>query len=278
APQAGAPSPLPSRARATRSRWPGRSRGPARAVPRAQPRARRPAPAPPCPGRPRRWPGESSRRSRSPGSGRLRGRRPLAAAPPGPFRARRGRPRPGAPRLRRTPRARPAPTRGSRTHSRTRERALASRPRARRSGAARARALPPSPASAQASPSSRQHRVMAVSDRKLRGGDRAAARSRHGSGYSGFLSSAANLVLPVGTRVRPGEVAGYFIDFSLKARAPRWEDGWRAVRASDQHYVVAAQWGLGCYERYLEGEGDAWLAAALDAAEYLLGEQQRRGP
>ncbi len=119
---------------------------------------------------------------------------------------------------------------------------------------------------------------MAVSDRKLRGGDRAAARSRRGSGYSGFLSSAANLVLPVGSRLRPGEVAGYFIDFSLKARAPQWEDGWRAVRASDQHYVVAAQWGLGCYERYLEGEGDAWLAAALDAAEYLLGEQQRRGP
>jgi heparosan-N-sulfate-glucuronate 5-epimerase len=95
-------------------------------------------------------------------------------------------------------------------------------------------------------------------------------------GYSGFLSSARNLVLPVGSNLHAGKLGGYYIDFSLKPRSPSWSTGWLA--ASDQHHVVAAQWGLGCYERHVSGEGDEWLSGALNAAEYLLGEQQRQGP
>jgi hypothetical protein len=42
--------------------------------------------------------------------------------------------------------------------------------------------------------------------------------------------------------------------------------------------VTTAQWGLGAYERYLKGEGEAWLQAARGAAEYLLAEQVEGGP
>ena len=34
---------------------------------------------------------------------------------------------------------------------------------------------------------------------------------------------------------------------------------------------------MGCYERYLSGEGEEWLAAALGAGDYLLAEQEPDG-
>lgn len=37
--------------------------------------------------------------------------------------------------------------------------------------------------------------------------------------------------------------------------------------------MAVPQWGLGAYERYLSGEGDGWLAAAVEAARYLVAEQ-----
>ena len=36
--------------------------------------------------------------------------------------------------------------------------------------------------------------------------------------------------------------------------------------------------GLGCYERYVAGAGDAWLAGALAAADHMVSGQQRGGP
>ncbi len=95
-------------------------------------------------------------------------------------------------------------------------------------------------------------------------------------GYPGFFSSARTLSLPVGSRVRPDRLGGYYIDFSVKAGTPRWPPEW--LEPSEHAHVVAAQWGLGCYERYLGGEGEAWLTAAIDTAEHLLREQERGGP
>src|SRR6266516_318162 len=78
-------------------------------------------------------------------------------------------------------------------------------------------------------------------------------------GYPGFFSSARTFSLPVGSHVRTGALGGYYIDFSAKPSAPRWPPDW--FDALHLH-VVAAQWGLGCYERYLSGGEEAWLAAA----------------
>jgi heparosan-N-sulfate-glucuronate 5-epimerase len=94
--------------------------------------------------------------------------------------------------------------------------------------------------------------------------------------YSGFFSSARTFWLPVGSQVGSGRLKGYYIDFSLKASSPRWPPAW--LNPSEHAHVVTAQWGLGCFERYLKGEGEAWLAAALDVAADLLSRQERGGP
>src|SRR5437867_1305206 len=92
-------------------------------------------------------------------------------------------------------------------------------------------------------------------------------------GYPGFFSSARTLALPVGTQLREGALGGYYIDFSLKASTAEWPPSWLDPAA--HAHVVSAQWGLACFERYVKGEGEIWLAAAIGAANYLLGEQER---
>jgi heparosan-N-sulfate-glucuronate 5-epimerase len=100
---------------------------------------------------------------------------------------------------------------------------------------------------------------------------------RGGGGYAGFFSSARTFELPVGSNIRRGEPAGYYIDFSRKPESPRWPPEWFA-RAPEGHlHCVPAQWGLGCFERYLSGHGEVWLAAAVDAGEYMLGRQEPAG-
>jgi heparosan-N-sulfate-glucuronate 5-epimerase len=101
------------------------------------------------------------------------------------------------------------------------------------------------------------------------GGIRAGSR-----GYAGFFSSARTFALPVGTNISPGGVGGYYIDFSRKVSAPQWPPSW--FRTSLRH-VAAIQWGLGCFERYLNGEGEEWLSGALNVADYLVGMQVRGG-
>ena len=78
---------------------------------------------------------------------------------------------------------------------------------------------------------------------------------------AGFFSNATGFFLPVGQQFDAGSVRGYYIDMRVKAEKPIWEGG------EDRLYVVGTQWALGCYERYLAGEGEAWLAAATDWAE-----------
>jgi hypothetical protein len=105
----------------------------------------------------------------------------------------------------------------------------------------------------------------------------AAPRRGHG-GYAGFFSSARSFALPVGAHVRPGQLAGYYIDFSRKPESPHWPPDWYASSPESHLHSVPTQWALGCYERYLGGEGESWLTAAVDAAHYLLALQESDGP
>ena len=41
--------------------------------------------------------------------------------------------------------------------------------------------------------------------------------------------------------------------------------------------MAVPQWGLGAYERYLAGDGEQWLAAAVAAGRFLVAEQAREG-
>jgi hypothetical protein len=91
---------------------------------------------------------------------------------------------------------------------------------------------------------------------------------------AGFLSSAKGFSLPPGRQFAAGSVRGYYIDFKVKAENPRWP---APELAGEELHVQTCQWALGCYERYLGGEGDKWLAAARSAGEYLLEDQQAGG-
>lgn len=99
-------------------------------------------------------------------------------------------------------------------------------------------------------------------------------RSRPGS--PGFLSSARRFAPGVGSHLREDTLGGYYIDFSIKTHLPEWPPPW-VDRNHSQIHVAVAQWGLGCYERYLGGEGEQWLVAASGAADYLVEDQHRGG-
>lgn len=92
---------------------------------------------------------------------------------------------------------------------------------------------------------------------------------------AGFFST--SFWQPVGPRIAPGEVRGYYIDFRVKIDAPEWPPA-RLEPLAERMPVAIAQWGLGAYERYLDDGREQWLAAAAAAAEHLLRSQRRGGP
>jgi len=94
---------------------------------------------------------------------------------------------------------------------------------------------------------------------------------------AGFFSSAKTFSLPTGSRIDPAGLDGYYIDMRIKAETPVWPPDWFAAQDKQLH-VDVAQWGLGAHERYLAGEGEAWLDAALRVGDHLLGEQETDGP
>lgn len=102
------------------------------------------------------------------------------------------------------------------------------------------------------------------------------AWERQPKGAPGFFSSVGTVSLPVGQRVRAEGLAGYYIDFARKARAPEWPPRWHGPPA-DELFVATIQWGLGAYERFVAGEGEQWLAGALGAAEHLVASQRDGG-
>ncbi|HTB50441.1 MAG TPA: D-glucuronyl C5-epimerase family protein [Solirubrobacteraceae bacterium] len=93
----------------------------------------------------------------------------------------------------------------------------------------------------------------------------------------GFLSSAKSFTLPLGPHIQADGVSGYPIDMRVKAAEQSWPPAALSPLAEQLH-VDVIQWGLGCHERYLAGEGDGWLAAALACGEHLVAIQERAGP
>jgi heparosan-N-sulfate-glucuronate 5-epimerase len=89
---------------------------------------------------------------------------------------------------------------------------------------------------------------------------------------AGFFSSASTFFLPIGEHFDAQAVRGYYIDMRVKAATPIWPS------TDHRLHVDAIQWGLGCFERYLAGEGNIWLAAARERAEELVGCQHGEGP
>jgi hypothetical protein len=102
-------------------------------------------------------------------------------------------------------------------------------------------------------------------------------RWRGHRGDPDLFSRASTFAPPVGSRIGPGMVDGYYIDFAVKARSPGWPPYWLPAPA-DTLYVAVCQWGLGAYERFLGGEGDEWLSGARAAGEFLVANQERDGP
>lgn len=97
-----------------------------------------------------------------------------------------------------------------------------------------------------------------------------------GAEAPGLLSSARVFSQPVGAHIRPGELHGYYVDLSPKAQSPSWPPPWLPA-PEDEYYVHTAQWGLGAYERWLTGDGEAWLSAATDCAAHLVSRQESAG-
>ena len=91
---------------------------------------------------------------------------------------------------------------------------------------------------------------------------------------AGFFGSASRLPLLPGGHIDSAGVRGYYIDLSMKPVSPTWPPSWFEV--ADLH-VVFTQWGLGCYERYLDGAGDQWLNGALACGRHLLSRQDAKG-
>jgi heparosan-N-sulfate-glucuronate 5-epimerase len=98
---------------------------------------------------------------------------------------------------------------------------------------------------------------------------------RSGATRAGFFSSADRLPLSVGPALDVDAVRGYPID--LRAKALSVDPGLLNGRPVGSHYVVVAQYGLGCYERWLAGDGETWLDAALRVGRYLLERQESDG-
>jgi heparosan-N-sulfate-glucuronate 5-epimerase len=78
----------------------------------------------------------------------------------------------------------------------------------------------------------------------------------------------------VGSRISTDDVNGYYIDLTEAAKEPRWPPPWLETR---RLYVGVCQFGLGCFERHLAGDGPDWLATAVAAGDHLVATQRHRG-
>jgi heparosan-N-sulfate-glucuronate 5-epimerase len=86
----------------------------------------------------------------------------------------------------------------------------------------------------------------------------------------------SSFTLPPGQHADDSGRRGYYVDFSEKADAPAWPPSWFPYPGYHR-FMAVAQWGLGCFERYVSGEGDRWLDAAAAAGDQLVAEQQQEG-
>jgi hypothetical protein len=91
---------------------------------------------------------------------------------------------------------------------------------------------------------------------------------------SGFFSTTFSQ--PLGSQVVPGQLRGYYIDFRVKALAPKWPAPELEPLARQLH-VDVAQWGLGAWEHYLASGREDWLSAARAVGRHLVEHQEREG-
>ena len=92
---------------------------------------------------------------------------------------------------------------------------------------------------------------------------------------AGFWSNAKSFFLPVGQFIDSEAVRGYPIDMRVKADStdgPPPED-W----GPGALHVAVTQYALGCFERWLGGEGEQWLQASLATAHRLVSLQAPDG-
>src|SRR5215208_4007507 len=82
--------------------------------------------------------------------------------------------------------------------------------------------------------------------------------------------------LAIGPNVQQGAMRGYYIDFRGKVDSPQWPPPWFPWPGFHR-FMGVSQWGLGAFERYVEGEGEQWLEAAATAAAHVVGEQEPEG-
>jgi len=107
--------------------------------------------------------------------------------------------------------------------------------------------------------------------------ERVKRRLRLNKGEMSAFGSERSFDMPVGERWRGEDrIRGYYIDFRNKCEEPVWPPFW--LGGPREYHVATAQWGLGAFERYLHGEGEAWLQAARGAAQTLLEAQHSGGP
>jgi peptidoglycan/xylan/chitin deacetylase (PgdA/CDA1 family) len=95
-------------------------------------------------------------------------------------------------------------------------------------------------------------------------------------GAPNVLSTAGSFSPPVGSRMRDDCTGGYYIDFTLKADKPDWPPAW-FEEGDGEWFVATAQFGLGCFERHLAGDGEEWLRAAVATADHLVAHQAADG-
>src|SRR4051794_38094844 len=97
---------------------------------------------------------------------------------------------------------------------------------------------------------------------------------RYRSPVQRLLSSSFKLAR--GRHVDRDGVRGYPIDFSSKALGTELLPGFLRYPGWPL-WVAHVQRALGCYERYLAGDGDEWLDGARRAADLLLDHQADDG-
>jgi hypothetical protein len=88
------------------------------------------------------------------------------------------------------------------------------------------------------------------------------------------MGTAGTFSAPPGLRIDPTDPSGYYLDLRSKAVSSDFPPTWWQ---RDKLHVGLIQWGLGCNERYLAGDGEEWLEAARWVSGELLELQQPDG-
>ena len=87
----------------------------------------------------------------------------------------------------------------------------------------------------------------------------------------------SSFTLPLGERIDPTGVNGYYVDMSSKAEVAGWPPPWFPWPGFHR-FIAHGQWGLGSYERHLRGDGEQWLDQGIACGRFLVEEQVRGGP